>query len=188
MAKSVIICPIGFVDEGILDRIAGHLEARCGVVCEVSGKMDRPEYAYDERRCQYNSKSILKKLLTCSPKDALGFMGVTHVDLFVPILKYVFGLAQMEGQCSVISMYRLRPQFYDQPPDQDLLEERLKKTALHELGHCIGLTHCRNRRCVMSSSIRIEDSDFKRADFCPTCIELFKWRLDQWRCPTSSTV
>ncbi|MBW1780867.1 MAG: archaemetzincin family Zn-dependent metalloprotease [Deltaproteobacteria bacterium] len=183
MAKCVIITPIGFVDEGILDRIARHIEARCGVMCRIFQKMDKPEYAYDKRRCQYNSTSILKHLFRCCPDNVLGFMGVTNVDLYVPILKYVFGLAEMEGQCSVISTYRLRPEFYDRPPDQDLLEERVTKTALHELGHCLGLTHCKNRRCVMYSSVKIEDTDMKRTDFCPTCYELFKWYLDKTLVP-----
>ena len=167
----------------MLDRIARHTEARCGIVCKVSRRMDHPDYAYDERRCQYNSTSILKNLITCCPNDVLGFMGVTHVDLFVPILKYVFGLAEMEGRCSVISLYRLRPEFYERPPDRNLLEERAKKTALHELGHCLGLTHCRDRRCVMYSSVKIEDTDMKRTDFCPTCSELFRWRVDSCLCP-----
>jgi archaemetzincin len=178
LAKGVTICPIGPVDHGMLERIARHIEMRCSVMCRVSSKMDRPEYAYDERRCQYNSTTILKHLIRCCPDEVLGFMGVTCEDLFVPILKYVFGLAEMEGRCSVISMYRLRPEFYDRPPDQGLLEERVKKTALHELGHCLGLTHCKNRRCVMYSSVRIEDTDMKHTDFCPTCSELFTWRVD----------
>ncbi|MDQ1334959.1 MAG: hypothetical protein QG552_1909 [Thermodesulfobacteriota bacterium] len=178
MAKGVIICPIGPVDEGMLDRIARHIEMRCSVACRVSAKTDIPEYAYDERRCQYNSTTILKHLIGCCPDDVLGYLGVTHVDLFVPILKYVFGLAEMEGRCAVISMCRLRPEFYDRSPDLNLLEERVKKTALHELGHLLGLTHCKNRRCVMYSSVRIEDTDIKRADFCPTCSELFTWRVD----------
>lgn len=179
MSRCVIICPVGFVEDNILDCIAEHIETRCGVVCSVFQKMGKPEYAYDKRRCQYNSKLILKHLIKHSPKDTLGFMGVTHVDLFVPILKYVFGLAEMDGQCSIISMHRLRPQFYNQPSNQDMLEERAKKTALHELGHCLGLTHCRNRRCVMYSSTRIEDTDSKQTEFCPTCSELFKWHLDR---------
>jgi archaemetzincin len=165
------------VEDSILDRIGKHIEARCGIVCDVCQTLDRPEYAYDERRCQYNSKLILKHLIKHSPQNILGFLGVTEVDLFVPILKYVFGLAEMEGQCAIISMHRLRPQFYDQPPDQDLLEARAKKTALHELGHCLGVTHCRNRRCVMYSSTKIEATDYKKTDFCPTCSEIFNWHM-----------
>jgi archaemetzincin len=167
------------VEESILDLIVEHIEARSGIVCNVSQKLDKPEYAYDERRCQYNSKLILMHLIKHCPKDILGFMGVTQVDLFVPILKYVFGLAELEGQCAIISIHRLRPQFYDQPPDQDLLAARAKKTALHELGHCLGVTHCRNRRCVMYSSTKIEATDYKQTEFCPTCSEIFKWHIDK---------
>jgi len=121
---------------------------------------------------------ILKDLITHRPEGALKFMGVTQVDLFVPILKYVFGVAQLEGPCSVISLHRLRPQYYEAPPNPDLFIERVKKTALHELSHSLGLTHCRDRSCVMHSSTNIEDTDYKKSLFCPTCFELFTWHLE----------
>ncbi len=140
--------------------------------------IEGPEYAFDERRSQYNSKLILKNLIEHFPEDALKFMGVTQVDLFVPILKYVFGVAQLEGPCSVISLNRLRPQFYEAPPNPDLFIERVKKTALHELSHSLGLTHCRDRSCVMHSSTSINDTDYKKSLFCPTCFELFTWYLE----------
>lgn len=178
MAKCVVICPIGSVDQGMLERIARHIGTRCSIMCHIYPRMESPDYAYDERRCQYSSTTILKHLMKCCPDEVLGFTGVTCVDLFVPILKYVFGLAEMEGRCSIISLHRLRPEFYDRPPDQGLLEERLIKTVLHELGHCLGLTHCKNRHCVMYSSVKIEDTDFKRTTFCPTCSELFTWRVE----------
>ena len=178
MSGCVIICPIGSVDKYILDRIVLCIESRCKVKCEISPIIESPEYAFDERRNQYNSKLILKKLIKHCPEDALKFMGVTQVDLFVPILKYVFGVAQMEGPCSVISLHRLGPQFYEAPPNPDLFIERVKKTALHELGHSLGLTHCRDRTCVMHSSTSIEDTDYKKSLFCPTCFELFTWYLE----------
>jgi len=178
LAKGIVICPIGMVDQGMIERMAGHIQMRCSVTCSVCQKMESPDYAYDDKRSQYNSATILKHLMTCCPDQVLGFVGVTAVDLFVPILKYVYGLAEMEGRCAIISLHRLRPEFYDLPPDQDLLEERLKKTALHELGHCLGLTHCKDRRCVMYSSVRVDDTDAKQAEFCPTCSELFNWRVE----------
>ena len=180
MSKCVTICPIGFVEEAILDNIAESIKKRCGLDCRISSRMENPIYAYDDTRCQYNAKLILKHLFQCCPHDTLSIMGVTYVDLFVPILKYVFGLAQVKGKCSLISLCRLLPQFYNQPPNRGLLMTRIEKTALHELGHCLGLTHCRDRRCVMHSSTRIEDTDFKQSEFCPTCFELFKWCLEKF--------
>ena len=179
MSKCVAICPIGSVEEDILEHIAECINKRCGLDCKVSLRMGNPVYAYDKTRCQYNGKLILKRLLECYPRDTLRLIGVTHVDLYVPILKYVFGLAEMGGQCALISLHRLLPQFYNQSPNQDLLITRIEKTALHELGHCLSLTHCRDRRCAMHSSTRIEDTDFKQPEFCPTCFEIFRWRLEK---------
>ena len=139
---------------------------------------ENPKYAYNEGRGQYNSKLILSHLSRSCPEDTLRFMGVTHVDIYVPILKYVFGLAQVAGKCFLISTHRLYPEFYDQPPNTDILLERVEKTAIHELGHTFGLTHCRDKRCVMFSSTKIENTDLKEPDFCPTCFDLFQWFLD----------
>lgn len=141
--------------------------------------MENPEYAYDEKRQQYNSKLILERLAQYHSHDTVRSVGITCVDLYVPVLKYVFGLAEIEGRCAIISTYRLRPQFYEQPADPYLLLDRVEKTAMHELGHTLGITHCRDRNCVMYSSSRIEDTDFKQTDFCPTCLDLFRWNLDR---------
>lgn len=177
MSRCLLIRPIGFVEEDTLEDIAASIKIRCGMDCVISSAMENPVYAFNESRCQYNSKLILKNMIKCCPQDVLGFMGVTHVDMFVPILKYVFGLSQVEDRCSLISTHRLDPRFYNHEPDPDLLMARLEKTALHELGHSFGLTHCRNRRCVMYSSTRVEHTDAKQPDLCPTCLELLRWHI-----------
>ena len=186
MSRCVTICPVGFIDKKIIQHLGDCFESRCGLTCRVSPAMENPEYAYDEKRRQYNSKLILKHLLQCHSHDTIRSIGITRVDLYVPILKYVFGLAEIEGQCAIISTHRLRPQFYEQPPDSYLLLDRIEKTAIHELGHTLGLIHCRDHNCVMYSSTRIEDTDFKQPDFCPTCSELFKWNLDRLSPQSSS--
>ena len=178
MSKCVIICPIGSIDEEILEHVRACIANQCDLVCRVFPALEHPKYAFNESRCQYDSKMILKRLLQCCPHDALRFMGITTVDLYVPILKYVYGLAQLDGRCFVVSIHRLRPEFYEHPPDPDLLLLRVEKTALHELGHTFGLTHCREPHCVMHSSARIDDTDFKNPRFCSTCLELFHWYLE----------
>ena len=177
MPSYLTIRPIGFIDRGVLDHLAMCIATRCGLPCKVLEGMEDPDYAYDEKRGQYNAKLILKRILQCCSDNALRVIGITQVDMFVPVLKYVYGLALMEGRCAVISLHRLRPEFYDQLPDHDLFMGRAEKTAVHEVGHSFGLTHCRDRGCVMYPSTRIEDTDFKKPEFCLTCIELFKWNL-----------
>ena len=177
LSKSITICCLGPLDRMIIEHVAGHIARQCGLRYTISSRMDSLKYAFDEKRDQYNSKLILKRL-TELPHNSLKFLAITTVDLFVPILKYVFGLAQVGGPCAIISTFRLRQQFYGHEPNQDLLLDRTGKTALHELGHSLGLTHCRDRRCVMHSSTNIADTDFKRSDFCPTCHELLRWQLE----------
>lgn len=181
MTACVTICPIGAVEDEIVEPISRCIEEKCGLTCRFFQRMETPEYAYDKGREQYNSKLILRRLINHLPKNSFKFMGVTQVDLFVPILKYVFGVAQMQGPCSVISTHRLYPEFYEESSNQGLFLERVQKTALHELGHCFGLIHCRDRHCIMYSSTRIQDTDLKKIDFCPSCRDLFNWYLDQAR-------
>jgi archaemetzincin len=50
-----------------------------------------------------------------------------------------------------------------------LLEERLVKEAVHELGHVFGLMHCGTPVCVMGRSGGVRDVDSKRAELCEEC-------------------
>jgi archaemetzincin len=175
----VIIRPLGPVPARILQHLAISVQDRCQISCLVGEPMENPAYAQDPEREQYSCKRILQRLHHSCLSHSWWVLAVTDKDLFVPILKYVFGAAQMEGRCAVISLHRLRPQFYGDEEDEQLFLGRLVKTAVHELGHSLGLTHCRRRTCVMYSSTRIDDTDAKMADFCPTCRELFRWRLQE---------
>jgi archaemetzincin len=96
-------------------------------------------------------------------------LGVTACDLFVPVLTFVFGEAQLDGNCAVVSTARLHEDFYGMPARTDLLRERLVKEAAHELGHTFGLRHCADWRCVMASSHAVERLDVKTAEFCGAC-------------------
>ena len=96
-------------------------------------------------------------------------LGVTSCDLLVPVLTFVFGEAQLDGNCAVVSTARLEEKFYGMPPRNDLLRERLVKEAAHELGHTFELRHCADWRCVMASSHAVERLDVKGADFCDAC-------------------
>jgi archaemetzincin len=179
LSGCITICPVGLVDEDILNHVTNCIEMRCKVTCTIGGREQNPAYAYDEQRDQYNSMLVLERLTGCCPPNTMKFIGLTGVDLFIPILKFVFGLSQIDGMCAVVSSHRLRPEFYGEPPDRALLLDRIEKTVMHELGHCMTLTHCRDRRCVMYSSTRIEDTDRKGTDFCPTCAELFRWHMER---------
>ncbi|MFB3829647.1 MAG: archaemetzincin family Zn-dependent metalloprotease [Bryobacteraceae bacterium] len=131
-----------------------------------AGTLDA-SFARDDLRGQYYSTALLQALQPFAGDSRV--LGVTHLDLYVPVLTFVFGEAQLEGNCAVVSMHRLHEEFYGLPRHEELLQERLLKESVHELGHTFGLRHCDNWQCVMASSHAVEVLDIKGVEFCPRC-------------------
>jgi archaemetzincin len=128
-----------------------------------------PATAFDSFRGQYHSSRLLELLLT-APPTAARLVGVTGVDLFIPVLTFVFGEAEVPGRAAVVSSYRLRNELVGLDPDAELLAGRLAKETVHELGHTFGLLHCHDPACVMRASTYVEEIDLKPATFCPGCL------------------
>jgi archaemetzincin len=130
--------------------------------------------AFDPSRVQYNSSLILRQLIMKPPPNAEKILGVLDVDLFIPILTFVFGEAQLKGIGAVVSSHRLHNRFYGLPENREVTTDRLLKEAVHELGHTFGLIHCLQAKCVMNSSTYVENIDQKSAEFCSSCQKSIK--------------
>jgi len=130
-----------------------------------------PGPAFDRHRQQYLATTLMLALLDPTPAPGLHRLGVTDVDLFLPVFTHVFGTAQIDGPVGLASVHRLRPELAGDPPDRELLRQRLFKEILHELGHTFGLVHCRIPWCAMSPSRLPEQVDIKDAAFCENCAQ-----------------
>jgi archaemetzincin len=156
------------VDAALIEELAAAIERALGARCRARPDPVAFDVAPDVRRGQVHATAILQQMqwLDGFPERLLAVSGA---DLFVPVLTFVFGEAQLPGRNAVISTHRLREEFYGLPPDEARLRERLLKLALHELGHTFGLVHCDRWECAMSSSHAVERLDLRRAEYCEAC-------------------
>ncbi|MFI5280036.1 MAG: archaemetzincin family Zn-dependent metalloprotease [Gemmatimonadales bacterium] len=122
-------------------------------------------------RQQHHSSRVLAALLHHRPDATSKIIGIVPVDLFLPVLTFVFGEAQLDGPGALVSTCRLHAEFYGLPADEGLLVERVIKECVHELGHAFGLVHCQSYDCVMRSSTSVDEVDLKRSEFCAHCAQ-----------------
>lgn len=124
---------------------------------------------YDRSRQQHHSTALLAQIIRLGGPAGERRIAVVDADLFIPVLTFVFGEAQLNGPAAIVSTYRLHNPFYGLPRDDGRLAGRLVKEIVHELGHTLGLYHCRQFECVMRSSTYVEEIDLKRGTFCGDC-------------------
>jgi archaemetzincin len=167
--KLLELLPIGNLDGRLLLDLGSALADALRVPCEIaSGRMD-PAFAFHRERQQYHSTEILNAMQDIVTPNTWRVLGIATVDLYIPILTFVFGEAQMGGPCAVVSLHRLRQEFYGLPEDGEVLQQRLLKEALHEVGHTLDLTHCDDYQCAMAPSHAVEWIDLKDSALCSAC-------------------
>lgn len=162
----------GRVSEAVLEAIAGTLEDFYPVQVERLEALESPPSAYEPERRQHSAPLVLQMVLGAIPSGPAKLLAVTGGDLFIPMLSFVFGQAQLGGRAAVISVARLDPAFYGFDPDEALLVRRARTVALHETGHLFGLVHCQTQDCAMRLSTSIQQFDRKRAALCAGCASI----------------
>jgi archaemetzincin len=167
--KLLQLLPIGDFDGRVLMQLAPAMANVFRVPTEVLQVRLDPEFAYHPERQQYHSSEILQAMRRYVGPDSWRVLGVTGVDLYIPILTFVFGEAQMGGPCGLVSAHRLQQEFYGLPSDRNLVQERLLKESVHELGHTLDLTHCDDYQCAMAPSHAVEWIDLKDSTLCGAC-------------------
>lgn len=167
--KSLTLLPVGDVDKRLLEGLRRALAAEFLTTVTIDTHGLDPAFAFHAERQQYHSTEIIETIRRYHHKGDHHVLGVTAVDLFIPILTFVFGEAELGGKCAVASYNRLRQEFYGLEPDPDLLLDRLIKEGVHETGHTLGLTHCENYECAMATSHAVEYIDLKGRPLCRAC-------------------
>lgn len=172
--NSLVLVPMGAVPNPLLGAVAYKLYHVIGWRCEIRRLPADPALAFHPERQQYHSTELLRHLLAITPDEPGKVVGVTPVDLYIPILKYVFGEAELGGRAAVVGYHRLREEFYGFPGNPKILGDRVAREVIHELGHTAGLPHCDDYSCVMASAHSVERLDLKQDHFCGRCLARFR--------------
>jgi archaemetzincin len=165
---SIVLIAVGKVDKEVIEVLRNDLGKVFSKQIFIGREMPEPDYAFNKKRNQYLSTAILNTI--SEQKEYNGYekiLGIVDHDLYVPELNFVFGEASR--RVAIISITRLRQEFYGLPEDRDLFYKRVLTEAVHELGHTYGLSHCRNPLCVMFFSNSLMDTDRKGSELCTIC-------------------
>jgi archaemetzincin len=163
------LVPIGEIPRITSKSIAAHILGYLDLDVDILPALPHPTYAHDQKRVQYDAGAILKAMESEPFHGHARLIGVLDVDLFIPILTYVFGEAKQGGRCALVSVHRLKKNTDGSTAPLFLQLERSAKVALHELGHLLDLHHCVDGRCLMHFSGDLEDLDKVPLYFCRYC-------------------
>lgn len=182
MKRTIKLLKIGEVDPSILVNLKKNIE-RAFKEFKISVKINQgtiplEDTGYNSIRRQYNASKILNKILNyVQNTQSFRVLGVMDTDIFSSPLNFVFGIAinpktRNPGLpvAALISITRLRENFYRRTENTALFESRLLKEAIHELGHTFSLEHC-NKFCIMRFSNSLSDTDEKPPKFCDSCLK-----------------
>ncbi|MGQ9545593.1 MAG: archaemetzincin family Zn-dependent metalloprotease [Dehalococcoidia bacterium] len=163
----ITLKPLGNIADEIMDELKDRVVGTFHCPVEIEAGFSDLAQAYDPERRQYLSPKLLAA--TGKAKTGERVVGIVDVDLYVPRLNFVFGEADVSSGTAIVSLCRLRQEYYGLAPNEGLFLERATKEIVHELGHTFGLGHCPDSKCVMHFSNSLADTDLKEAHFCPRC-------------------
>lgn len=172
--QKILLVSCGHFERTFLEKIAANVQIAFGLPVALTENYTDLSSYYDPTRRQYDGNRLLKMMGSVTTEGSVKTMGLFDVDLFIPILTFIFGQAIFRGNSGIASIYRLKNELYGLTGNEELLLDRFRKVVIHELGHTFGLTHCYVPSCVMRSGTYVEDIDQKKHLFCLKCKEDLK--------------
>jgi len=167
----VRIVPAGFVYYWILEHLQDNLPRAYPVEVRIDqNPLKIPSFVYSKGGSQIMSEAFLNYLRAIDRwnRDER-VLALVEGDARSLGTNFVFGQAEVGGRFGAVYIARLNPAFYGNSENDGLFLLRILKEASHELGHMLGLVHCRNARCVMSFSNSVWEVDRKGWLPCEEC-------------------
>ncbi len=173
----VKLVTLGEFPDALVDAIARGLEDELSVAIERLPARPLPRAAYYPPRRRYRADRLLDHLRTMldGAPPTTRVLGFTSVDISTTKPPYrdwgVLGLGDLGGRACVISSHRMRRNVRD----EEHLRFRVVTTAVHEVGHTLGLAHCDEPRCLMNdahgSIVTVDTSTGRLGPRCRAFVE-----------------
>lgn len=166
----VDVVPIGEVAASVKREASEALRAIYDTEVTLHETQTIPPGSYDKSRDQYRAEEFIE--LGSQVGDGDKNIAITAKDLYYRRRNYVFGLAYLDGNASVVSTYRLQTSSdggFSNKSAGEIFADRVRKEVIHEMGHTFGLEHCDNHRCVMNFSPTVREVDVKEETLCGSC-------------------
>jgi len=165
----IVVVPLGEVDFMLVNRLATNIGPIFSRSVDILKGMKIPEEAYNVIRNQYYASILLAKLERVKANSREYILGVCEEDIYLPDEASVMGHSDSVLGTAVISLQKIRQEFYGLPEDEIKVYTRLFKQAVHQVAHLFNISSCKNPKCVNYYSQKMFDIDDKGEIFCDIC-------------------
>ena len=175
---TVHVVPLGPVPEATLASLVAGLEGHADIQARVHPAVPLSDTRKAKRAGRYLAHDMLQVLARTPETEGGKVLGVTEVDIVAEKDGNpewgVLGLGSIDGKSCVLSTFRMRRAWDHGGADEPTVRSRLWKTAVHEVGHTLGLEHCPVQGCVMEDGHGTVATTDRETDLCPSCAARYK--------------
>ncbi len=152
----IITVVVGSFAEDLREAVEAGLRESLPVEVRRGPTWALPKSAYYPPRRRYRADTLIDLLSDAAREDdahpGVRYLGLTSVDISTTKDGHkdwgIFGLAFSPGRGAVISSHRLKKG----AKGREHFAFRVTNTAIHEIGHSLGLAHCDEERCPMQDA------------------------------------
>ena len=186
----VHLVPLGEIDDETVQQAAEGLRTHVPAIVVVEPRAALAPSTASSIKGRWRAEKILDWMenIASGERDAGGpqaapgttqkWMSLTDVDIVAQKGQNpnwgVLGLGNVDGRFCVLSTFRMRRKWENGGAPEDVVRDRLWKTAVHELGHTLGLPHCPHVGCIMEDAHGTVKTTDREVELCPDCARRFR--------------